>query len=76
VRRPYKTNHRLTIIVGERKKIYEWLFSESFAEKHRELVHKTVANTGKWFLREPTFLKWATENVENILYCPGIRILP
>lgn len=55
------------------KEVLDWISKFDCNEKHQQTQSTRAANTGNWFLNNPTFQKWLRGHSSgNVLYCPGL----
>jgi len=59
---------------AERDKVLDWIWKFDSDDKHQRTKGARAANTGHWFLNNPTFQNWLEgQNPRNAtLFCPGL----
>lgn len=61
-------------LAEKRKAVIEWIYPESFDQKHLEISNKRQKETGTWLLESPEFKGWVTEQQNSrLLWGHGIR---
>ncbi|KAF7188357.1 Vegetative incompatibility protein HET-E-1 [Pseudocercospora fuligena] len=54
-----------------RQKILDWLCPTDYSMQLQDNLEKCQPGTGKWFLENDRFLRWAHDNSYGTLFCPG-----
>jgi hypothetical protein len=58
----------------ETQKVNEWLSVLNFSIIQRKKFELREPRTGKWFLADPEFQSWLSDEETKFLWCPGDRI--
>jgi len=68
----YPPGNSKLVIFSEKKlqEITDWLSQLDFDQKQHNIISDYIAETGNWFLEEPTFQSWLRGEF-NTLWCLG-----
>ena len=62
------------ITLEKQRKILDWLSTENYSTRHKELRKTRIENSGKWFLNSNEFTSWSDGTGHGCLLCMGIRL--
>jgi hypothetical protein len=56
----------------KRKELFDWVSTDDFRQKHRDVSSACQKGTGTWILQSDVYLEWVVSDIAGTLWCYGI----